>query len=496
TGIPSSKVMLLDSNGNPVKDSNGNDMVATTDESGKYFFDISKEGDYKVKFDFDKNEYQATKELSTYNNINASVMNQDGMTSSVKLDSNNIVGFISGGINKYKGSVTVKKVDSNDSTKLLAGAEFKIVQGDKVIKEGLVTDANGTVNVNDLPFGDYELVETKAPEKYELSTTPTKFTINSDNTTINLTVKNEISNKGSIQIQKHDGYYRNLLSGAVFEIREKATDQLVDTVTTNSSGRAYSNKVVIGTPYYYEEVKAPEGYKLYPNKVDFTIDETSTIDGRSMDVYVDNYKAFERTISLVKRDGSTNELLDGATFKVERKNFPYDPEITPIFVTEGNVTNGKLTFKVTEPGEYVVTEVKAPDGYVKLVEPIKFLVNYTGSVEYEGKFYTHESTAEIFIDIYNEKITDIDLHKISATDKQSLAGASFSVKKLCEQPIRPMPKLLSMAEAPLPTIACLPGTDVMVVNEVTTGNDGLAHLSLPGDGIYEVRETKAPQGYK
>ncbi|MGK0578011.1 SpaA isopeptide-forming pilin-related protein, partial [Macrococcus capreoli] len=67
------------------------------------------------------------------------------------------------------GTLTIKKIDSKDDSKVLEGAEFKLSQDGKVIKENLVTDKDGKIEIKDLPYGDYELEETKAPEGYELS---------------------------------------------------------------------------------------------------------------------------------------------------------------------------------------------------------------------------------------------------------------------------------------------------------------------------------------
>lgn len=69
------------------------------------------------------------------------------------------------------------KVDI-DHNGTLEGAIFNILDQDgKVVREGLKTDGHGKLIVNDLKPGNYQLVETKAPEGYQLDASPISFTI-------------------------------------------------------------------------------------------------------------------------------------------------------------------------------------------------------------------------------------------------------------------------------------------------------------------------------
>ncbi|MGY3704940.1 SpaA isopeptide-forming pilin-related protein, partial [Vagococcus martis] len=65
-----------------------------------------------------------------------------------------------------------------DKNKTLAGAVFKLLKQDgTLLKENLVTDDDGRLFVDNLIPGEYQLVEIKAPENYELDWTPIKFKI-------------------------------------------------------------------------------------------------------------------------------------------------------------------------------------------------------------------------------------------------------------------------------------------------------------------------------
>src|SRR5699024_3961605 len=77
---------------------------------------------------------------------------------------------------------SVKLIKSDAATEdLLEDAEFKLVDSDgEVVQENLVTNNQGEILVEDLLLGKYQLIETKAPEGYELDETPINIEITED----------------------------------------------------------------------------------------------------------------------------------------------------------------------------------------------------------------------------------------------------------------------------------------------------------------------------
>ncbi|MEG0551363.1 MAG: SpaA isopeptide-forming pilin-related protein, partial [Vagococcus sp.] len=66
------------------------------------------------------------------------------------------------------GTVAIKKVDANDMTKSLPGAEFKLTEKTTNKMYTLVTDKSGEAKKGQLPLGVYTLEEIKAPKGYVL----------------------------------------------------------------------------------------------------------------------------------------------------------------------------------------------------------------------------------------------------------------------------------------------------------------------------------------
>ena len=91
---------------------------------------------------------------------------------------------------RKEGSLKIIKKDAENG-KPLKGAEFDIYfeDGKKVMFKG-VTNSKGEINIPTLLAGKYCVIETKAPDGYELSDEKRCFEINNDGQTIELVIKN------------------------------------------------------------------------------------------------------------------------------------------------------------------------------------------------------------------------------------------------------------------------------------------------------------------
>ena len=98
----------------------------------------------------------------------------------------------------YVGEIEITKVSQEDSTQVLAGAEFALASSEDNAKAGkfisrkvngkqeviqATTDANGKASITAIAAGTYYLVETNAPAGFKLLSEPIKVTIGNDKDT-------------------------------------------------------------------------------------------------------------------------------------------------------------------------------------------------------------------------------------------------------------------------------------------------------------------------
>ncbi|NGP46536.1 LPXTG cell wall anchor domain-containing protein [Bacillaceae bacterium SIJ1] len=179
---------------------------------------------------------------------------------------------------KANNRVELQKVDADDRDETLAGAVFDLQTSDgDTVKEDLETDRDGILVVDDLATGDYQFVETKAPEGYVLDTTPIEFTVSDEDTaTIELTVENEKRDGvGGVQLTKVDADDEDqVLSGATFVLKDENGDTL-STHVTDRNGHITVDGLEPGS-YTFTETEAPEGYVLDDEAISFDIEENQS----------------------------------------------------------------------------------------------------------------------------------------------------------------------------------------------------------------------------
>ncbi|EHV9414736.1 collagen binding domain-containing protein [Listeria monocytogenes] len=167
------------------------------------------------------------------------------------------------------GSVVLTKLDSKSRSNL-AGAEFELQTKLGVsLKDKVVTEANGQLQIDDLAPGDYQLVETKAPTGYELDATPVEFTIAfNQQAPIQVTKTNTMST-GSVVLTKTDAETKTPLANATFKLVDE-DNNVTENLTTDASGKLEITDLVPGD-YQLIETKAPAGYELDTVPVDVKI---------------------------------------------------------------------------------------------------------------------------------------------------------------------------------------------------------------------------------
>ena len=145
------------------------------------------------------------------------------------------------------------------------------------------SDQDGYVYIDaGLEDGKYYLRELKPADGYladdTLKTIYVRYGSTSEIKWENTAIKGQIQIiKKSAADNSQNGLPKGtLLSGAVFEIRAYKSGNVVDTIKTDSSGRAVSKALPLGR-YVVKEVKAPAYYGINPNEIDCTIEFNNQI---------------------------------------------------------------------------------------------------------------------------------------------------------------------------------------------------------------------------
>ena len=371
------------------------------------------------------------------------------------------------------GSITVKKVD--EKGKPLAGAEFMLLPGGTK----KTTDNSGAAEFTGLEAGKYFIIEKTAPKGYGGYDGTVTVEIKADGTatvddlpkgisfageTVTLTWTNT-RDKGSISITK-TGSANNPLQGAVFGLYKDAAaaEKPIDTQQTDKNGKALFADLAAGT-YYVKEIAAPNGYALDTTVRGFTIGGDNAWDVKTE---IKNTLK-EYSLTLVKK-GDDGKLLQGVEFTLSGN------DIDPMTAESG--PNGVVTFEGLAFGEYTITEVEAPQGYVK-AKPINVTIDekntvgaYTPNQAVDGGTITNEHTV-------------LTVLKIDDADKKRLAGATFRIKNSAGQ-------YVSAENGKFKAFV----SDEGGASVFETGEDGKFTLEyLPVGNNYELEEISAPQGY-
>lgn len=95
-----------------------------------------------------------------------------------------------------KTKVTLVKVDANDETKKLSGAEFELFTSEGESLGTYVTDEKGEINIPNLGYGKYYFKENKSPNGYQKLADKIEFSM--DGKDITITCRNHIIPKTSV----------------------------------------------------------------------------------------------------------------------------------------------------------------------------------------------------------------------------------------------------------------------------------------------------------
>ena len=405
----------------------------------------------------------------------------DGQAQTIDIKSGKLVSITFK--NAPKGELVIEKTDAATG-KLLPGAEFIIrksdgtevgadgnIHNDLTIESGtlssdshFVTGGDGRIIIKGLTPGNYTITEVKAPDGYLIGKNASRTIQITAGDTQTITFANPST--CSLLIKKVCTENPDkMLEGAVFDVRYADGTVVGDSngvFTTGADGTILitgleANKAIVVT-----ETKAPDGFAI-----DTTPQTITTQAGKVVQLTFAN--APYGKIIIEKRDSKTNELLPGAEFRVTtaagcevgQNGVIGDTNLTSngIFTTGAD---GKITITNVRPGNYIITEIKAPDGYL-IDDPTRTITVTSGDTQ-----------TIVFKDT---KPGGLIIEKRDSVTKEPLAGATFKVTTSDGR------------------FVAQDGGATSTNGLYTTDANGQIHIVDLDPDTYVVTEVTAPDGY-
>ena len=342
------------------------------------------------------------------------------------------------------GEGSIRKVDADDPTKGLAGAVIKIEGVDNEFVGTYITGAGGyleDVPWDAMPIGSFVASEVTPPNGYTTSSDPDKVRQEfywDGKHDVDLIFENDA--KVKVQLIKLDDS-DNPIEGAVFNVVKDA--QVIATKATDADGSIIVPNVTEGM-YAFFEVSVPAPYAKLQQPVIAHVDQ-ATVDGGGT-VTVTAVDQMLPTLTILKRDGQTGEVVPGAVFEITGIHYGYHMDVT-------TGPDGTATLTGLPVDSYEVTEISVPDPYVVAAEPTQTIWLGPGD------------DRQLIFD--NLKQPELTIAKVDAADSTT----------------------------PIPgTVFRIEGVDSDYQHDVTTGQDGTVTLRVQ-PGTYQITELSVPAPY-
>ena len=312
-----------------------------TDKEGKIIFENLYPGKYVLKERETANKYIID---STLKEIDLSY----GETKEITIT------------NRLKtGKIKIYKIDKDNKEVKIEGIKFDIYSEElKEVIGTYTTNQNGEIEVENLPIGEYKIIEKESNKWYNLAD-EIKLKVNFNETT-ETTIVNELK-KGQIKVIKVDKDNNEIkLKGVSFEVQDK-DGKVLETIKTDKNGEAITSKYTIRDyeNLYLREIETNEKYVLDDKIIKIKLEED-----KITNIVFENEK-IKGKIKIVKTSKDYNKITKTkAGFPIEGVKFEiYDSDNKYI----ETITTNKQGIAITsdlEKGEYKVKEIETDKNYI------------------------------------------------------------------------------------------------------------------------------------
>ena len=320
--------------------------------------------------------------------------------------------------NSKYGSLLVKKVDSITGEPL-SDIQFFITTSDGAVVGNsngyFTTDSAGSILVSDIMPGTTLVVkETRTKPGYILDDVPQTVKIES-NETKTLEFRNQPT--GSLLIRKVCSVNPSVtLANAEFKVAYSDGSLIGDSngvYRSDENGEVRIEGLTPGKSVVITETKAPAGFLIDTQSQTVVIQA-----GKTVSVTMKNQPKGQLIVQ--KRDSATNKPLPGAEFRITTAagcEVGLDGVIGSSTLTQNGIfttdSQGEIRITNLAPGAYVLSEIKAPAGYVMDSPSTNVVIGANGDTQ--------------TVVVTNSKAGTLVIDKRDSVTNKPLAGVTFKV---------------------------------------------------------------------
>ena len=366
-------------------------------------------------------------------------------------------------------SVSLIKYSDRDHNMYLEGAEFRLhlPDGSYYNDTVYITNADGELVIEGIPWGSYYLEETKAPKGFTIPESAKRidFEINATNDSgrsLQLEVV-DTQIPATAVLTKYetleDGTQSSTpVSGAVYELFNDE-DVSLGTFITDAQGKATAEGLSFGSYYFVEKAPAT-GYDIDTEPIPFSISADDFLPSGIVLKTISAYDSRKQGRVWLEKKDDEGSVVKGAVYGLFRQadDVRVDPHGEPSDITYVTGDNGTFRIEDIWWGDYYLKELQAPTGYELDTTKHNFTVD-RNHVQNYIKFNVKDNRLKGIVRLIKTDIYDNSIR---------LGNAEYSLYK---------------------------SNGELVRSGLTTGADGIVEIGDIPWGSYYLLEDKAPEGY-